>query len=154
MSKITNDQEFKKALAPLSLPQQRLVAALFAENVLTLVKDFRIEQAIAVAKNPQATAEERDSVYKTAKAASVERFTQCGRDADWGQQAGHFVAEAVVTSVTPETKLAADDNLAWNAAMHARMARTCETIAGGQGTENAESQQQYQILEDFLASQS
>lgn len=150
MPKITNDQEFKQALTDLSVPQQRLVAALFAENVLGLVNDFRIQNAINVAKNPQAAAEERDSAYKTAKAASVDSFTQCGRDADWAKQAGHFVAEAVVTSVTPETHLAAEDNLAWNAAMHARMARTCETISGGQGTENAESKQQYRILEGFL----
>jgi hypothetical protein len=34
--------------------------------------------------------------------------------------------------------------------MNARMARICETIANGQGTENREAEQQYRILTEFL----
>jgi hypothetical protein len=42
------------------------------------------------------------------------------------------------------------DSPAWDAAMHARMARTCESIATGRGTDNAEAAAQYRILEEFL----
>jgi len=34
--------------------------------------------------------------------------------------------------------------------MQARMARTCETIAIGRGTDNAEATAQYRILAEFL----
>jgi hypothetical protein len=34
--------------------------------------------------------------------------------------------------------------------MQARMARTCETVATGEGTENREAEEQYRILEAFL----
>jgi hypothetical protein len=44
----------------------------------------------------------------------------------------------------------AGSNLAWDAAMQARMARTCQTVATGEGTENREAEEQYRILEAFL----
>jgi hypothetical protein len=46
----------------------------------------------------------------------------------------------------------AGDNLAWEAAMQARMARTCQTVAEGTGTENREAEEQYRILDAFLNS--
>jgi hypothetical protein len=39
---------------------------------------------------------------------------------------------------------------AWDAAMHARMARTSESIATGIGTDNAETAAQYRILAKYL----
>ena len=44
----------------------------------------------------------------------------------------------------------AGDNIAWDAAMQARLARTCQTVAEGLGTENTEAQEQYRILETLL----
>jgi hypothetical protein len=40
--------------------------------------------------------------------------------------------------------------VAWEAAMQARLARTCQTVADGVGTDNDEASAQYQLLESFL----
>lgn len=63
-------------------------------------------------------------------------------------------------SITPDKEIkaaqvcvcsaAAGDNVAWDAAMQARLARTCQTVADGLGTENTEAQEQYRILETLL----
>jgi hypothetical protein len=144
---INNDSEFKTALSGLSRAGQRLVAARFAENVLALSKDARVKGAINSAKRTDITEAELTSACQAAKTVSVESFTQCGHECDWNSQAGHFVAEAVLASVKPAEP---GGNPAWDAAMHARMARTCETIATGHGTDNAEPAAQYRILAEFL----
>lgn len=144
---ISNDSEFKAALNKLSVIQQRMVAARFTENVLNLCEDPRVVAAVNAAKRPDVSEAELTVVYQAAKTASVETYTQCGKEADWRNQAGHFVAEAALTCVMPAERAG---NLAWNAAMNARMARMCETIANGQGTENREAEQQFRILTEFL----
>ena len=144
---ISNDSEFKSALNKLTPAQQRMVAARFTENVLNLCKDPRVVAAVNAAKRPDISEAEITVVFQAAKTASVETYTQCGREADWRKQAGHFVAKAALTCVTPPERAG---NLAWNVAMNARMARTCETIANGQGTDNREAEQQYRILTEFL----
>jgi len=131
----------------MEIPQQRLVAARFVENVSNLTNDARVKAAINTAKRADITRPELDVVYSAAKTASVESYTHCGQEGDWLSQAGHIVAEAAATSVTPEAKAG---NLAWDVAMRSRMARTCASIAEGQGTENREAEQQYRILADFL----
>jgi len=148
MSTIQNDSDFRAALAALTVPQQRLVAARFVENVGTLTNDSRVKAAIHAARRADISAPELEVVYSAAKTAAIESYTHCGQQGDWMSQAGHFVAEAAATSVTPEPKAV---NLAWDVAMRARMARTCATIAEGQGTENREAEQQYRILADFLS---
>jgi hypothetical protein len=150
MPSITNETEFKNALDQLTLAQQRQVGALFVENVLTLCDDPRVRNALNATKTTTITPDELAAVYRTAKTASIESFTQCGKDVDWLGQAGHFVAAASVACVTPENQIKSTDNIAWTAAMHGRMARTCETIAAGQGSDNQETQQQYQIVIRFL----
>jgi hypothetical protein len=150
MSHVTTDREFKTSLNPLTIVQQRLIGALFVANVLHLCKDYRVKKAVEVAQNPNISGDELVAVYKSAKSASVETFTQCGKDVDWLGQASHFVAAASTVCVTPPDQLQPTDNLAWNAAMQARLARTFETIAAGEGSENQEAQQQYEILEKFL----
>jgi len=146
---MNNDIEFKTALTDLSRAGQRQVAARFAENVLTLCKDVRVKGAINSAKRTDITEAELAAACQAAKTASVESFTQCGHECDWNSQAGHFVAEAVLASVKPAEP---GGNAAWDAAMHARMARTCETIATGRGTGNDEAAAQYRILAEFLNS--
>ena len=143
---ISNDSEFKTGLKALSVAQQRQVAARLVESVLSLCKDPRVSGAVMAAKRPDISDPELAAVFAAAKSASVESFTQCGREGDWAAQAGHFVAEAAMACVKAAE---ADDNLAWDAAMSARMARTCEAIAGGSGTENREAQAQYRILTEF-----
>jgi hypothetical protein len=144
---ITNDKDFKATLAGLSTAQQRQVAARFVQRVFGLSKDVRIKAALDVAGRADISDAELTVMAQAANTARVESFTQCGKETDWGAQAGHFVAKAAVACVK-----AADpgDNLAWDAAMQSRMARTCETVATGEGTENREAEEQYRILEAFL----
>ncbi len=144
---INNDSEFKVALSNLSRAGQRLVAARFAEHVLVLCKDHRISRAVNAAKRSDLTDDEFTAVLQSAKAARVDSYTQCGHECNWNSQAGHYVAEAVLDCFKP---VEIGGNLAWNAAMHARMARTCETIANGSGTDNSEAAAQYRILAEFL----
>ena len=144
---ISNDSEFKAALSFLSGATRRLVAACFAENVLSLSTDARVKGAIYSAKRTDITDAELAAAFQSAKAASIESFTRCGHECNWNDQAGHFVAEAGLACVQPAEP---GGNPAWDAAMQARMARTCETIAVGQGTDNAEAAAQYRILAEFL----
>jgi hypothetical protein len=147
MMNIANDSEFKAALSFLSGATRRLVAARFAENVLSLCPDPRVKGAVESAKRTEITDAELVAAYQSAKAASVDSYTQCGHECNWNDQASHFVAEAGVACVKPDQPGA---NPAWDAAMQARMARTCETIATGRGTDNAEAEAQYRILAEFL----
>ena len=146
---ISNDKEFKAALAALPTARQRQVAARFVERVYPLSSDVRIKAALDAAGRPDVSDAELTAVSQAANSARVESFTQCGRETDWTAQAGHFVAKAAVACVKPAE---AGDDLAWEAAMQARMARTCQTVADGSGTENREAEEQYRILEAFLNS--
>jgi hypothetical protein len=142
---INNDRDFNTALSKLSVTGQRQVAVRFAESVLTLSNDVRVKNALEAAKRTGISDDELDAAYKAAKKASVDSFTQCGKECDWISQAGHFVAQAALACLEPGS------STAWNAAMHARMARTSESIATGIGTDNAETATQYRILDKYLA---
>ncbi len=144
---IGNDKEFKAALAGLSIAQQRQVAASFVQRVFPLSGDVRVKAALDVAARADITDAELTVVSQAVNSARVESFTQCGKETDWSAQAGHFVAKAAVACIRSAES---GDNLAWDAAMQARMARTCETVATGEGTENREAGEQYRILEAFL----
>jgi predicted negative regulator of RcsB-dependent stress response len=146
---ISNDKEFKTALAGLSTAQQRQVAASFVQRVFTLSGDIRIKAALDAAARADVSDAELTVLSGAANTARVESFTQCGKETDWSAQAGHFVAKAAVACVKAAE---AGSNLAWDAAMHARMARTCQTVADGAGTENVEAGEQYRLLEAFLNS--
>lgn len=142
---INNDSEFKTALSGLPGNRQRQVGARFAESVLVLSQDVRVKNAIEAAKRKDIAKDELDDVCKSAKRASVDSFTQCGKECDWISQAGHFVAQAALVC------LEQGGSPAWDAAMNARMARTSESIATGIGTDNAEAAAQYLILDKYLA---
>jgi len=146
---ISNDKEFKTALAGLSTSQQRQVAASFVQRVFALSGDIRIKAALDAAARADVSDAELTVLSGAANTARVESFTQCGKETDWSAQAGHFVAKAAVACVKAAE---AGSNLAWDAAMHARMARTCQTVADGAGTENVEAGEQYRLLEAFLNS--
>ncbi len=146
---ISNDKEFKTALAGLSSAQQRQVAASFVQRVFALSGDIRIKAALDAAARADVSDAELTVLSGAANTARVESFTQCGKETDWSAQAGHFVAKAAVACVKAAE---AGSNLAWDAAMHARMARTCQTVADGAGTENVEAGEQYRLLEAFLNS--
>jgi hypothetical protein len=142
---IDNDRDFNATLSKLPRTGQRQVAARFAESVLVLSKDVRVKNAIDAAKRTDISEDELASAFQSAKKASVDSFTQCGKECDWNSQAGHFVAQAALACLEP------GGSPAWNAAMHARMARTSESIATGIGTDNAETAAQYRILDKYLA---
>jgi hypothetical protein len=146
---ISNDKDFKSALASLSTAQQRQVAARFVQRVFPLSNDARIKSALDAAGRADIADAELALASQAANTARVESFTRCGRETDWNAQAGHFVAKAAVACVKPAE---AGDNLAWDAAMQARMARTCQTVAEGSGTDNREAEEQYRILDAFLNS--
>jgi hypothetical protein len=144
---IRNDSEFKTALQGLSPDHQRLAAARFAEHVLRLSTDVRLKGALAPAMHADISDDELAIGLRIAKAASVDSYTQCGHECDWNKQASHFVAEAVLDCVKPAQ---IGINPAWEAAMHARMARTCHTIATGKGTDNDEAAEQYRLLTEYI----
>ena len=146
---ISNDKEFKSALAGLSPVQQRQVAARFVQAVFPLSGDARIKAALEAAGRVGISDAELALAAQAANTARVESFTQCGKETDWTAQAGHFVAKAAVACVRPA---AAGDNLAWDAAMQSRLARTFQTVADGAGTDNREAEAQYRTLEAFLNS--
>ena len=146
---ISNDKDFKSTLAGLSVAQQRQLAARFAQQVFPLSNDARIKSALDTARRAGIADAELGAALQAANSARVESFTRCGKETDWSAQAGHFVAKAAVACVKPA---AAGDNLAWEAAMQARLARTCQTVADGAGTDNREAETQYRILDVFLNS--
>jgi hypothetical protein len=144
---IRSDADFKAVLNNLPTPEQRRVAARFVESVAALCHDPRVTAAINAAKRVDISDAELTAAFHAVKTACVDSYTQCGHEADWRAQAGHFVAKAAETCVMPDGRV---HDIGWNAAMQARMARTCEVISTGQGTENREADQQYRILEEFI----
>jgi hypothetical protein len=144
---INNDSEFKSSLSGLDPARQRRAAARFVERVLDLSGDVRVRAAVEAAQRGDLPEAEREVLFQAANTARVESFTQCGREADWGAQAGHFVAKAAVACVKSPVS---GESIAWDAAMHARMARTCQAVAEGAGTETREAEAQYAILDELL----
>jgi hypothetical protein len=147
---IMNDAEFKAALGRLTPQQQRIAAASFVDSVLALSHDPRVVAAVAAAQRPEVSEVELQMQHHSAKAAAVASYTQCGHQCDWLGQAGHFVAKAAEACVEPMQERGAHH--AWETAMRARMARTCEAIGLGQGTDNSEAEVQYRILDTFINS--
>jgi len=142
----TNDIQFKAVLQKLTLPQQRQVAARFVENAMSLSGDPRVKAAVSFARRADISDAELIVVQNAAKSAAVETYTHCGDEGDWLGQAGHFLAEAALASGAPPEKASSQ---ARDVAMRVRVARTCETIAKGHGTEHSEAEVQYRLLDEF-----
>jgi hypothetical protein len=153
MSQIQNDAEFKQALQNLEATQQRSVAALFVEHVLPLSNDERIQSAVKVAVNSNATDDELSNALKSARAATFDSHTRCGSEGNWTEQAGYFVARAAVAAVTPLAQ-SKKRGPAWQAAMSSRMAKTSLLI--DEDTEDVpmhtENEWQYDTLTKYLQS--
>ncbi len=153
MSTITDEASFKTALHTLSLQQQRLLASLFIQEAVSrLCQDHRVLNSLHTLQTPAVNDEMISSAYKAVKSAGVDSFTRCGNETDWLGQAAHFIALACAAGLTPNDQVKSSDNLAWNAAMYARMAKTFETIAAEGNSDSNEPQRQYKILEDFINS--
>jgi hypothetical protein len=145
---IQTDSQFRSALDKLPPPKQRELAARFTESVAALCHDPRLNGVLTAARRSDISDIELNAIYQSAKSACVESYTQCGKDTDWMNQAGHFVCEAAKCCVKPAES---GHNLAWDAAMYARMARTFETIAKGEGTQNRETELQYRLVDEYAA---
>lgn len=153
MTKFQSDAEFKAALSALPVERQREVGKLFVENVIGLSDNPMVDKMLA-AQNPADMSEsEITAAYKTTKAAAIDSYTLCGHEGDWIKQASHFVAAAAAACFTPGEQAVKCNDLAWSAAMNARMARVSEHVAGGAGTGDSEAANQYAILENYLQSQ-
>ena len=148
--KITNDQQLRQALNDLPLEIQRNLGARFVASVSHLSRNPIITQGLQVAKNSQRTFAELEIAYKSAKKLAIDSYTACGRDADWSAQAEHFVAAAMAACLLPEDQVTQKENIAWKAAMQARMARNCEMILQDKGAMDNESNRQYAIAMEML----
>ena len=144
---ISNDKEFKAALAALDDVGRRQAAARLVQHVLDLSNDPRVKGALSLVARADASEAEIDIAAAAVSTARVESFTQCGHDTDWKAQAAHFVAVAAQECVKPSVDFAS----AWNAAGQARMARICRNLAeDGEGTGIREAEAQFVALTAFL----
>lgn len=152
MPQFQSDTEFKATLNSLSLEQQRVIGKQFVESVIQLSDDPKVVKSISVVGTSVPSLDELAESHKSAKSAAIDSYTLCGQDADWLRQASHFVAASAAICLTPP-KMDDDDcvTLAWETAMNARMARTCEKISRGEGADESEAKTQYSILSDFLS---
>jgi hypothetical protein len=150
MPTISTDHALKVTLEGLSREQQRVLGGQFVNSVSELCEDTRVQRAIEIAMDPDASSLDTEDAYRSAKAVAVKTYTDCGKDTDWLAQAAHFVAAAAAACLVPEN-LQGNDNPAWKAAMQARMARNCELIERGDGGDHNEAEAQYEVANRFLA---
>jgi len=149
MTTINNETQFREVAGTLDSDLQRQLAARFTGHVLELTDDKRITSGIDVASNPDASAAELASSFKTVKAATIESHTRCGSEGDWKAQAAYFVARACEAALMPKGYKKA--GAALQAATSARMARTAWSIDADDGSDTGERDAQYQILTEFLS---
>jgi len=149
---ITNDQQLRQALNNLPLETQRKLGAQFVASVGHLSSNPIVSQGLLVAENAERTGSELEMAYKSAKKLAVDSYTACGRDADWSAQAEHFVAAAIAACLLPGEQYNEKENIAWKAAMQARMARNCEMIIQDKGEVDNEANRQYAIAMQTLQS--
>ena len=147
MPHIANDQDLRNALSQLSLEQQRAIGARYANSEGGAARNPRLKRILEIASQPDSP--EREDAYQTAKSITVQTYTACGRDTDWTAQAEHFVAAACVAALTPENLMTGNTNLAWKAAMQARMAHNCLMMENDEAAQDNEAQRQYEITEKF-----
>ncbi len=152
MTTIHNDKELRLVLARLSPERQRRVGGMFIENVLNLCDDKRVRRAVQVAMDPESSEEGREDAFHSAKAYAISTYTECGRDADWSQQAAHFVGVAAACLLSGDERGGGADNLAWKVAMHVRNARNCALIAHEGGSDiDDEAEYQRRIAGEFAS---
>ena len=148
MATISNDQDLRTLLGRLPAAKQRIIGLRFAQSVMRLSRDERVNRAIATGLRNDATDTELEDAYHAAKAWATKTYTDCGKDTDWLAQADHFVAAAAAAALTPEDQLMEKSNRAWKAAMQARMANNCEMVEG-EGEPLDEVRRQYAIAGEF-----
>jgi hypothetical protein len=149
MAKIDNDQDLRATLKRLSPEQQFRIGGMFIESALDLCDDARVRRAAQVAMDPDASAEERQDAFRSAKAYSVSTYTECGRNTDWNLQAAHFMGVAAACLLSDEVP---DDeaNRAWRVAMQVRNARNCALSSNeGDSDMDDEAERQRRIAGEY-----
>jgi len=147
---ISNDQELKNALNNLPREQQRLLGARFTQSVCEQVDNPSLMSALKVALISDSTDQELKDAFNVAKSIATKTYTACGRDADWGLQAEHFIAAACAAALTPDALITENYNAAWKAAIQSRMAKNCLMIESDSGELENEADRQYRLTEKFL----
>jgi hypothetical protein len=153
MPKISNEREFKQALASLSSADEHVVGALFLRNLAGVITDPRIKNAIDVALDSNSTPAEREDAYKISKSIATATFTHLGETLDPGRQALYFLAMATAYCLLPEHLRPhyCKKQASLAIALYARMARCWSDMAlGREGEDSREEEAQYRILEDFI----
>jgi len=151
MATISNDQDLRHLLGRLPADQQRIIGLRFAQSVVHLSRDERVNRAIDTGLEEDASSAELEDAYRAAKAWATKTYTDCGKDTDWLAQADHFVAAAAAAALTPDAQLMDKTNRAWKAAMQARMAKNCEMVEAEDDDQTDEVQRQYAIAEEFVS---
>jgi len=149
MTPIADNETFRAAIQALPCEAQHRLAALFTRRVLPLTGDERIARVVETALKEDATPEELEAAHRMARAAIVDSHCRCGSECDWREQAAYFVARAAAAAVAPE-KMCLSEGSAWQAALNARMARTCAAIDDGEVSPEEESREQFRIASEFL----
>jgi hypothetical protein len=150
MANIHTDHQLRDALNALGADQQRVLGCRFAEAVLRLSKDDRVNRAVATGLREDVSPGELEDAFRAAKAYATKTYTDCGKDTDWLAQADHFVAAAAAAALTPDALMAERQNRAWKAAVQARMAINCELIESDDAPDVSEAERQYAIANAFL----
>jgi hypothetical protein len=162
MIEIRNQADFANALRALSISQQRRVGARFVANVLDLTDAPRLAIAQQVAAAPDATAETLTDAYHPVHAVSVQTHPRSDlTELDYGKQAAHFIAEALLMCLAPTYPEVKVHHIAEKAAMYCRMARMCAKIphgdlgeggsfAGAEAALKREIEDQYAIVSGFV----
>lgn len=148
MPDIRNDEDFKQALAGLAVDEQRKLGCLFIEPLLSLTDDDRIARTLEAARRG-GDDEEMAQAALTAKRAVIDSHTRCGKEGDWAEQAGYFIARAAAACVASEAH-SVSGPLAWQAAMGCRMARMSESMLTDEDKSGMENERQYKIADKFL----
>lgn len=146
MPTISNEQEFKQAIASLTPAELRAVGALFLQNLVDITDEPRLRKVIDVAQDKNATPKELEDAYHIARSIAIETFTVVGRELDPERQALHFLATASSYCLMPEDVMPpfCKKRAPFAVALHTRMARCWSQIAQGE-------EDQYRILGGFFA---
>lgn len=147
---IENNDQFREALKSLNAVEKRIVGALFVLNVESLTTDDRVDEAIEEVQDPNASEEKLEELFKRLKRIFINNSARCGADADWGEQASHFVTRAAYAVIPVDGKEPDFDSL-WLVVQNCRIARSCALISVNDDSPNPEAETQFHILNEFLA---
>ena len=159
MTKISNNEDFKKVLGSLSLPQQRQVGARFAHNVMDLTDGSCTDITKRLSETAEITPEELEDAYHAVHRYYAKTHLLCSSEMDYGKQAAHFAAKACVACSGPSFGEGHANQLADLVAGYCRLARACSkitddvefpTLTDADSAFKEEMLAQHRILNEYL----